>query len=458
MRVLMLEFNELSPSLVDRFISQGHLPAFKRMRDVAGVFTTDAEEAPPNLEPWIQWVTVHTGLRYADHRCFNLNDGPGLKADRIWDLLGAAGGASWICSSMNTGFDPEKFRGHFLPDPWATDTADYPKASFSAFADVVRAFVQEHSGKPNVSPAAMARFGAFMVANGLSLETVTATMKQLADERVRATKWRRALILDRLLWDLFRAIYQREKPQFATFFLNSTAHFQHFHWREMEPDLFKIKPSDTDLQTYGETILDGYRGMDRIVAQALALADSETAIVLCTALSQQPMLAFEDGEGRQIFRHRDIHQLLAFAGVEDECEYAPVMSQEFLLHCESDQAAARVAAQLEALVMADGRPVMWATPKGSKIDAGCKVYTDPGSMLVMVPGTQRSLAFPELFYPLESLRSGMHSPYGIFWVMAPGKAARHVEQPVPLTRVFPTLVDLLGLPPQSGKDASVLAA
>lgn len=458
MRVLMLEFNELSPDLVDRFIAQGHLPAFKRMRDAACAYVTDAQEAPPNLEPWIQWVTVHTGLPYAEHGCFTLNDGPSLKADRIWDLVGDAGASSWICSSMNTGFDAGKFRGRFLPDPWATDATDYPKASFSAFADVVRAFVQEHSGKPDVSPAAMARFGAFMIANGLSLETVTATMKQLADERVRSTKWRRALILDRLQWDLFRAIYQRDKPKFATFFLNSTAHFQHFHWREMEPDLFKIKPSDADLETYGETILDGYRSMDRIVGQALALADSDTCIVLCTALSQQPMLAFEDGEGRQIFRHRDIRQLLAFAGVVEPCDYAPVMSQEFLLHCQSEEAAVRIAAQLESLVMADGRPVMWATPKGIKIDAGCKVYSDPGSMPVMAPAVGRSMPFPELFYPLESLRSGMHSPYGIFWVKAPGRAGRRVEEPVPLTRVFPTLVDLLDLPPQAGKDVSVFAA
>jgi hypothetical protein len=458
MRVLMLEFNELSPSLMDRFIAQGHLPAFKQLRDTSCALVTDAEEVSPNLEPWIQWVTVHTGLRFSDHRCFSLNDGPDLKADRIWDVLGAAGGPSWVCGSMNTGFDPAKFHGHFLPDPWATDTTDYPPRSFSAFANVVRAFVQEHSGKPDVSPAAMARFGAFMVANGLSLDTVTTTMKQLVDERLRMTKWRRALILDRLQWDLFRAVYQREKPQLATFFLNSTAHFQHFHWREMEPDLFKIKPSDADLEIYGDTILDGYRGMDRIVAQALALADGDTCVVLCTALSQQPMLAFEDGSGRQIFRHRDIRHLLAFAGVTDDCEYAPVMSQEFLLHCQNDETAARVAGQLESLVMADGRQVMWATPKGAKIDAGCKVYTDPGAMLVMAPAVERSLPFPDLFYPLESLRSGMHSPYGIFWVKAPGRAAPHIEQPVPLTRVYPTLVDLLGLPPQPGRDASIFAS
>jgi hypothetical protein len=61
-RVIVLEFNELTPALVDRFIAQGHLPNFARLRAESIVAVTDAEETFPTLEPWIQWVTVHTCL------------------------------------------------------------------------------------------------------------------------------------------------------------------------------------------------------------------------------------------------------------------------------------------------------------------------------------------------------------------------------------------------------------
>ena len=445
MHVLMLEFNELTPSLMDRFIAEGHLPNFARLRDASLVAITDAEESPPRLEPWIQWVTVHTGLTYAEHGCFKLNDGGALQAPRIWDRVGAEGGSSWVCGSMNAGFDPNTFKGHFLPDPWATDAPDHPEDYFKPFTDIVRKYVQEHSGQPRVSPMAMARFGRFMLSNGLNAQTLTATATQLFGELKSSTKWRRALILDRLQWDLFQGIYRREKPQFASFFLNSTAHFQHFHWREMEPDIFAIKPREDDRVNYGDAILQGYIGMDRVVGQALAIAGHHTAIVLCSALSQQPMLTHEDRGGRQIFRHRDIDALLAFAGVDVPCQYAPVMSQEFMLHCENDEALASVAQKLSALRLQDGHPVMWAVALDGKINAGCRIDEHPGEVLVKSPFTNQVLSFGELFYPLESIRSGMHHPEGLFWIKAPGVQPEVRDAKVPLTKVFPTLANLLEL-------------
>ena len=85
--VLMLEFNELSPELMHRFITEGHLPNFKRLHDESRVYVTDAQEAQDVLEPWIQWVTVHTGLSYEEHGVFLLGDGPKCSKMRIWDIL-----------------------------------------------------------------------------------------------------------------------------------------------------------------------------------------------------------------------------------------------------------------------------------------------------------------------------------------------------------------------------------
>src|SRR6478609_9501439 len=95
--VILIELNELSPPLMDRFIQAGELPNFARFRREAQVYTTDAEEKPPFLEPWIQWVTVHTGLPYRAHHVFNLNDGHKLDAPRLWDVLSERGLSSWIC-------------------------------------------------------------------------------------------------------------------------------------------------------------------------------------------------------------------------------------------------------------------------------------------------------------------------------------------------------------------------
>ncbi len=74
-RVVLLEFNELSQGLMERFISEGKLPSFERFYRESQVFTTESDANAPNLEPWIQWITVHTGMPYREHKVFNLGDG-----------------------------------------------------------------------------------------------------------------------------------------------------------------------------------------------------------------------------------------------------------------------------------------------------------------------------------------------------------------------------------------------
>ncbi|MFD1959639.1 hypothetical protein ACFSHP_12310 [Novosphingobium panipatense] len=260
------------------------------------VAVTDAEETAPNLEPWIQWVTVHTGLSFAEHGCFNLNEGSDLTAPRLWDLVSRADQTNWICGSMNAAVQPG-FRGCFLPDPWATSAEPVPLNMFRPYARLVRSYVQEHSGRPEVSPVDVLRFGQFMLRHGLSASSVAALIKQLAQERRRDVKWRRAMMLDRLQWDVFRSVYKSMQPYLSTFFINSTAHFQHFHWREFEPGLFRIQSSEKQRQTYGDAILAGYQNMDRIVGEALSMARDEANLVLLTALSQQPMLTHEEDGG-----------------------------------------------------------------------------------------------------------------------------------------------------------------
>ena len=86
-RVILLEFNELCPDLLGDFMGRGLLPNFRRLYESSAVFTTDAGEDAPNLEPWIQWPTVHSGLPFADHGVFHLGDGKKLACKCIAEVL-----------------------------------------------------------------------------------------------------------------------------------------------------------------------------------------------------------------------------------------------------------------------------------------------------------------------------------------------------------------------------------
>jgi hypothetical protein len=446
--VIVLEFNELTPELINRFIDEGDLPAFARLRAESLVCITDAEERAPNLEPWIQWVTVHTGLTYAQHRVFLLGEGAGLAAPRVWDVVADAGKRAWVCGSMNAGVTAQRRENvYLLPDPWSAEIKPSPPGFFEAYFNFVRTQVQEYTrDKTPLGPVDYFRFVRFMVSAGLSPRTVTDIIRQLAGELERGTRWRRAPILDRLQWDVFRHVYRRLRPAFSTFFVNSTAHFQHFYWRDMEPQKFVFPPEDARDVGAADAIRFGYQRMDRIVRECLALAGDDATVVLCTALSGQPLLKYEAEGGKQIIRVAEIERLLAYLGVDCAPQFAPVMSEEFHLLFGSEADALDAEARLTSLQTTAGDQVLAVTRQGADLLCGVKLLAMPGAETKVTSRfSNRPEQFAALFYPAQGAKSGMHHPDGVLWIRTPARRHRTVTRKVPLREVAPTLLALTGL-------------
>src|SRR5262249_38063398 len=150
--------------------------------EASTVWTTDAGEAPPNLEPWIQWPTVHSGMPFAEHGVFHLGDGRKLRQKEIAAVLSDAGVPVGGCASMNTKY--RELNGYVVADPWDRDGFSHPDW-LAPFYQVVSKQVQESSGERGLSAGEAARFGWFMLRNGLSAGAVWAILKQLASERFR---------------------------------------------------------------------------------------------------------------------------------------------------------------------------------------------------------------------------------------------------------------------------------
>jgi hypothetical protein len=448
--VIVLELNELSPVLMRRFIGRGLLRGFARLLSESVSCVTDAEEEHPTLEPWIQWITVHTGLSYAQHQVFDLGEGPKLAAPRIWDLASEAGKEVWVCGSMNAAIQGERLNGAVLPDPWAVGVRPYPEGRFDAYSNLIRAFVQQYTqAAAPVRKADMLRFARFMIGNGLSAATVFGAMRQLLEERTKgASRERRAATLDRLQWDVFRHHYRQHRPALATFFINSTAHFQHYHWRNMEPEIFALKPTAEDQAKHADLVLFGYQQMDKIVQEAFELAGPNTTIALCTGLSQQPMHIHDDVGGKQIFKVQDYAALARFAGIRAPHKASPVMAEQFHLIFESEADAADAAQKLTALKMADGAQTMLVRQEGARVFSGCQIHQPPAAeAVVSTPQANAPGKFYELFYPVGLVRSGMHHPDGLFWVRQPGHAAAEVARKLSLRELAPTLLALAGVDP-----------
>ncbi len=457
-RVILLEFNELSPGLMSQFMSEGVLPNFSRMRDESDVYTTDAQEKQENLEPWIQWVTVHTGLRFDEHGVFRLSDGQKVKEPRIWDVVAKSGGRSLVVSSMNAGQINDSHT-MLVPDAWNTEVTPTP-AEFEPFFTFVRKNVHEHSNtEKGVTPAEAASFLAFMVSHGMSPATVRMILGQLMTERFRGTQWKRVAILDAFQRDIFRWYYRKHRPRFASFFANSTAHLQHMYWRNLEPEHFQSKPTEAEQKRFGEAIRFGYMSMDRILGQFMdELVDENTTLVFATALSQQPCLLYEHLGGKQFYRPINFERLVKFVAPSDPCTCDPVMSQQFYVHFESEDAAIRNESKFSNLKV-EGDQALYVTRQGTSLFMGCRVYRAIDAKAPLVDeaeGQKKSAPFFDLFYQVEGKKSGMHHPDGMLWFYRKGQKQTIHPDKVPLVSIAPTLLKMMNLNPPPSMRGPVL--
>lgn len=440
--VVLLEFNELSPSLMSRFIADGKLPNFKRFFAESAVFLTEAAERAPYLDPWIQWITVHTGVNYRDHGTERLNEGHNVRQKRIWDYVSENGGRVWVCGSMNINYR-QPINGAILPDPWTTHVAPFPAELTPYFRFIQKNVLEYTNERVPLTRADYAAFMKFMTLHGLSARTVAATVRQLTSETRGKDRWKRAVILDKLQFDVFKWYYKKLNPQFSTFFLNSTAHYQHFYWRNMEPELFEIQPSREEVERYHSAILFGYQEMDALVGRFVDLAGDRATLVFCTALSQQPFLRYEHSGGKSFYRPSNFDALMKFAGVREPFKIAPVMAHQFHVYCETEEAAKDAERRLRGLRV-NGREAVSVDRSGAQIFCGCEIYEKlPNTAQLESTEAGRVAGFFEIFYQVEGMKSGMHHPDGMLWIRRPDRRHYQHETKVPLASVAPTVLQLL---------------
>lgn len=442
--VVALEFNELSPRLMMKFIEAGHLPNFARLRSDSQCYITDAEETSPHLEPWIQWVSAHSGLSYAEHGVFNLGDANKVNSDSIWDVASRHDRSVWICGSMNAAYKAG-VKGRILPDPWSVSVRPNDP-ELEPYFSFVKSQVLEHTrAEPKYHVTQVFRFARFMLGHGLRVSTVFATLKQIVYERFKNLRWKRPAILDRFQFDVFRFIYLREAPCLSTFFLNTTAYYQHRYWRNLEPELFDVKPEESEQAVYAKSILFGYQSMDRIVGEVLDMVGDDGIVVFATALSQQPCLKYEASGGKTFYKPDCYARVFRALGIDpSSCSAEPIMSEEFQVRFSTELEAATSMEKFAAATV-DGKQAFICKRNGNSLVVGCAIHSriSPDAIFRTAHGSSR---FFELFYAADTTKSGMHHPHGMLWMRLPGQRGRTHEQRVPLLDVAPTLLGLLELP------------
>lgn len=62
-KVLLVEINKVTWTLIDPLIERGRLPTFARLKREGTWAAPMSVDLPPQLDPWITWTTVYTAGR-----------------------------------------------------------------------------------------------------------------------------------------------------------------------------------------------------------------------------------------------------------------------------------------------------------------------------------------------------------------------------------------------------------
>jgi hypothetical protein len=409
-KLLLIELNEVNFDVVSSYVAseRSRFPAFDRLLSGRWVRTT-AEKRYEELEPWIQWPSVHNGLSYQDHDIFRLGDVVGTKVPQMFEQLEQRGLSVGCISAMNA---ENRLRApaYFIPDPWTRTPPDRTWWS-SALTDAISQAVGDNSqGHISAKSAVQIGLGLMRFAQpkhyGLYWRLASAS---------RGASWRKALLLDLLLHDVHSRLFGARQPDFSTLFLNAGAHIQHhyfFNARPIREQTHLRNPAwyvSPHTDPVGE-MLDVY---DRIIGEYLDMPDVE--VLVATGLSQRPY-----DRVKFYYRLRDHATFLRSLGVPFKA-VAPRMTRDFLIEFETRQQADAGARQLARVkVSGTDEPLF-----GDIDNRGTSLFvtlTYPSeinaSVTFELDGYKRPLAPHVVFV---AIKNGMHQEDG-FAFFTPGIA------------------------------------
>ena len=329
----LIGLNELNFDVVNFYIRLGHsFPGFQKVADGV-VLCTKAELEYENLEPWVQWPSVHTGKTYGEHKVFRLGDFVNSTDEQFFEKVEKAGFSVGAVSPMNAS-NKLKNPAYFIPDPWTKTPCDNSFFSKS----ITDAIVQAVNDNSQSKLAFKTVFNLALAFVALVKPSRYIPMAKYAVNTI-GKPWRKALFLDMFLHEIHKTLFTRKKPHFSTLFLNAGAHIQHhYFFNSPYVKLPELKNPAWYIEKDEDPLLEMLKVYDDMLIDLLDMPNTE--IIVATGLSQKPyeQLKF-------YYRLKDHKSFLEKIGVEFT-DVMPRMTRDFLISFDTEEQASKAEHQL----------------------------------------------------------------------------------------------------------------
>jgi hypothetical protein len=433
--LIVLQLNEVNFDLVARYIDQHTLPGFRALLKDFNRVETYAEKRYEELEPWIQWVSAHSGLPYDEHRIFRLGDAVNSQVRQIFELMEQQGLKVGAISPMNARNELTQ-PAYFIPDPWTATPSDS-----SGFSRRLTAMLQQ-----TVNENAQGRVGlrSLVTIGEATLRSFDMTGTALLMKLILQAKgrqWIKALVLDQLIHLVHLHLLRKTSPDVSFVFLNAGAHIQH-HYLFNSPHAGTTAKNPAWYAPPGvDPVLDMLKVYDRILLDYQTMsAKRGTQLIVATGLTQ---VAYD--RVKFYYRLRHHAQFLTHLGVAAK-QVLPRMTRDFEALFDDEAKARDAAALLSGVRMVrDGLPLF-----GDIEDRGASLFvtlTYPHEILpndtVVYAGGTFGPVLPHVAF--VAVKNGMHSSKG-FVFCSPSIQARLPAEAVHVSALFGLTLQAAGLP------------
>ncbi len=418
-QTILVGLNEINFEYIEKYNQKGLLPNFKKIFDAQGYCQTTSEDKYELWEPWVQWVTLHTGKTFEEHKIFRLGDivdHPNVK--QLWNVAEDKGLSVGAISPFNA-VNNLKHPKFFVPDPWTkTKAAGSPllqKVS-TAVSQLVNDNAQEKVTKGSLVNLLKGFLSFVPITKWTSYLSAAAKVKKAGGK---------AIILDKILIDVFWNQQLKHKPDFSSIFLNSGAHIQHHYMfnaavcesENSNPEWYCPKGQDP--------LLDILKVYDEFMGKLLSTGNQ---FYIATGLHQLPHKHIT-----YYWRLNNHVNSLKELGITNYEEVLPRMSRDFLVRFRSTDEAAACEKLLESYKGSDGDTIFEIDNRGNSLFVEliyAKDITDDFTINSSLTNIT-SLLKPKVSF--VAIKNGEHSGIGYF-IDSTQKVA--TSKSIPLTETF----------------------
>lgn len=231
--MIILELNEFNPQLLAEYAEKLELKSIRTILSYShSEITTEDTEERYGLDPWVQWVNIHTGKTKNQHKIEHLSDIHKLPKStlQIWEKLYETHNISFnVWGVMNGSTRQHGEDCSFFPDPWTLGVEAHPN-QINKLLSLPRFYAKNYLNLMQFKGLrALLETSQYLLAPKNivnTLQLIPQTLKTAFSTGINSNAL--FTLFDQLTGQLF--LRNAKAGQLNILFLNSVAHLQHNYW------------------------------------------------------------------------------------------------------------------------------------------------------------------------------------------------------------------------------------